>query len=398
MNRKLTLNLGLRYEYQQPWTEWHNRFSNFVFQQGLPGYGTVVLAPSNGSREQRAFQQNSPYDFAPRLGLAYQLTSSTVLRAGFGMFYYGASQTYPANTPMSNAPFYLQATDTTTTAASTSDIVVKNGFPPNFLQPNVLTGLTVYTAWPYSYPDPATSQWNLNIEQSLPASFVASVAYVGSNTVHRPNVGGNTVDLNQPVPGATALNSRRAFPNLSAIEVNPPVGSANYEALEIKVERRFRSGLSSLNGYTWSHGEMIQIGEDTRLLQREKSLNSEDLRQRLFSTIVWELPFGGGKRWATTGPVSHILGGWQVSTLFTAQTGMLFTPTMGVNAANSTGISRPNRIGSGVLSGPRGWQGWFDKTAFQIPALYTFGNSGAYILPGPGLVDLDSSISPGPFA
>ncbi|MCX7063042.1 MAG: hypothetical protein NT024_00395, partial [Proteobacteria bacterium] len=325
----------------------------------------------------------------------YQLTKSTVLRAGYGIFYYTNSQIYFGNLPVTNPPFY-QTTDVPTSSdAATSNLIVRTGFPPGTLRPDVLTGLTLFNAWPYDFPDPLVHQWNFNVQRALPGSTVLSLAYVGSNTIHRrAGVGNNSQDLNQPKPGPGALPARRTFPELSAINTDPPLGGSNYQGLEVKFERQFKNGLATLNGYTWSHSMMTGVGQNTRELEREKSLSSEDVRHRLFSTVIWDLPFGKGKKWVSAGPASRIIGGWQLSTLLTAQSGLLFTPTMGANSANTTGANRPDRIGAGSLSkDQRTWQMWFDKTAFRVPSPYVFGNAGAYLLAGPGLVNLDTTIA-----
>lgn len=397
LSRKLTLNLGVRWEYMPPYVEWHNRYSNFVFQKGLPGYGTVLLAPTSGSSEERSFQQASTHDFAPRLGLAYQITGSTVLRLGYGIFYDTSSQTPVSNLPATNPPYYLRSVFQTASSGATSSIVIRNGFPGAALQPEATAvgGRSLFTAWPYAFPDAATNMWNMNLQQGLPNNVSVSVSYVGSNTVHR-RAGNETLagqDLNQPAPGPGALGPRRAFPAISTILTDAPVGGANYQALEVSVERRFKGGFSLVGGYTWSHALMVNVGENTRILQREKSLSPQDIRNRVFNTVVWALPFGPKQRWVTSGLASHLLRNWQLSTLLTAQSGLIFTPAMSANPSNTTGATRPDRVASGVLNGAeRSWRMWFNKAAFQVPALYTFGNAGAQILRGPGVFNIDASV------
>jgi hypothetical protein len=268
-------------------------------------------------------------------------------------------------------------------------MIIRNGFAATALRPDVLSGRTLFNSWPYDLPDAMTHQWNFNLQRSLPGNSVLSAAYVGSNTVHRRVV----PDLNQPYPGPGALPARRAFPDLSTITTSFPMGTNNYQGLEMKFERQFYKGFSTLNGYTWSHTVTTDVGLNNRDMVRDKGLSAQDLRHRFFSTAVYELPFGERRRWLSNGPAAKIVGGWQVSTLFAAQTGLLYGPGMAVNSANSTGGNRPDRLGDGNLPrGERTPERWFDKTAFAIPAPFTFGNSGFNILMGPGNVNLDTTI------
>jgi hypothetical protein len=391
VNAKLTLNLGLRYEYQAPFVEHNNRFANFVATPGQPGYGTLV--PIQGdSVEQRSLQKRDFKDFAPRVGLAYQLNPSTVIRAGYGIFYDSNTQTAFTDLPVNNPPFYLRPDIPTANSSATSNLIIRNGFSPSFLTySGVLTGLSLFSAWPYSMPAAMTNQWNLNLQRTLPGNSILSAAYVGSNTAHRRL---SAQDVNQPYPGPGALNPRRLFPDLSSVTTSVPFGTSNYQALEVKFERRFSHGFATLNGFTWSHSLNSDVGLDSRDLVREKGDSQQDLRQRFFSTVIWELPFGAGKRWASGGVVSKLAGGWQVSTLFTAQRGLYLTPGYSVNTTNSTGGNRPDRIGNGNLSrGERTPDHWFSTAAFTAPAPFVFGNSGVDILEGPGLVNLDSTVA-----
>jgi hypothetical protein len=390
VSRKLTLDLGIRYEYMPPFVEWHDRYATFVIEQGLPGYGTLVNA-KDGSREERSLQKPDRNNFSPRIGLAYQLALGTVIRAGYGVFYDTTAQGEFSNLPSGNPPFYLDNQIATSNSSSTSNIIVRNGFPADALKPEVITGRALFSQWPYEFPDGMTHQWNVNVQQALPGSSVLSAAYVGSNTIHRR---WGAIDVNQPVPGSTAINSRRLFPDQSNITISLPEGRGNYQALELKFERRFAGGFSTLNGFTWSHAMNTDPGPNTRERVRERGLSPEDMRHRFFSTAIWDIPFGAGRKWITSGPMSHIIGGWQLSTLLVAQAGLPYTPGISANTLNSTGGNRPNRLGDGNLPrGERSPDRWFDKTAFVLPPLYVFGNSGSNIISAPGVVNLDTTLS-----
>jgi hypothetical protein len=316
-----------------------------------------------------------------------------VVRGGYGIFYVGDFVLNATQSVYANPPFYLENTFPTQSAASTSRIIIRDGIPPDALDPNVLTGRNVFGSWyPFDNPIGITNQWNINIQRTLPGNSLFSAAYVGSNTVKN----GTNADLNQPEPGPGPNNPRRWFPGFSNIITNVPVAGANYQGLELKFERRFHQGLSFLNGYTWSKTLVKQLGQRTSFfhLAPEKTVSVQHLPQRYFLAAVWDLPFGGGRKWANQGASSHILGGWQISPIFEAQRGLPVSPSVAGNPANTTGGQRPDRIGDGNFPrGERAPERWFDVAAFSVPARFTFGNSAANVIEGPGIVNLDLTVS-----
>ncbi|MBK7930961.1 MAG: TonB-dependent receptor [Bryobacterales bacterium] len=391
LSGKLTLELGVRYEYMPPFHERRDRFATFVFDSRLPSAGTIVLADPEGSHETRSFQRPDRNNWAPRIGLAWQATPTTVVRSAYGLFY---DNTVPVNfdqLSVMNPPFYLRTDIPTGNQNATSNLIVRNGFAANALQPNVLAGRALFSAWPYEFPDGLTHQWNINIQKSLPGNSVLSAAYVGTNSVHRRS---GPVDINQPIPGSGDLNSRRAYSTVAGITTSVPEGRGNYQGLELRFERRFSRGFSTLNGYTRSKTMQMDMNQNTRRLGREKGLSTEHIPNRFFSTVIYELPFGKGRKWLDSGVLALIAGGWQVSSLVTAQNGMQLTPTMTANPANTTGATRPDRLRDGNLPrGERTPDRWFDRTAFALPAAFTFGNAGVNIIEGPGLINFDGALA-----
>lgn len=390
LSRSLTLNLGVRYEYQQPYTEQNNRLQNFAVDRSSPDFGKFVAVRGSGVGD-RSFQRPDRNNFSPRIGFAWLATPRTVVRGGYGIFYDAVSQMPYGSRPIQNPPFYLQVDIPTANNAATSNVRVRDGFAPDALNPAVLTGRSIAAVWPFVFPEGVTHQWNLNIQRNLIGNTVFSAAYVGTNTAHR-RLG--AVSINQPRPGPGALNPRRLFPDYSDISMDIPIGTNNYQGLELKFERRFSRGFSIVSGYTWSHTMAGDISQDNTVWAPEKARSPEDLRHRFFTASVWDLPFGKGRRWTQTGALAHLLGGWQLSPIFTAQTGLPFTPAVAGNPANTTGGIRPDRIGDGNLPrGQRTPERWFDVQAFASPAPFRFGNSGNFILNGPGLVNLDATIA-----
>ena len=149
---KLTLNLGVRYEYQSPYVEQNDRVANFVVDPADSGFGTVIF-PRGDSVEQRSFRRRDLNNFAPRVGFAYQITDKTVIRGGYGIFYLGTFALVTGATPDYNPPFYLQVNIATQAAAATSAHIIRDGFSSNALNPNVLDGRSLAAIWPYSWSD-----------------------------------------------------------------------------------------------------------------------------------------------------------------------------------------------------------------------------------------------------
>ncbi|MGH9658797.1 MAG: TonB-dependent receptor domain-containing protein, partial [Bryobacteraceae bacterium] len=387
---RLTLNLGVRYEYQSPYVEQNNRVANFAINPSDSAYGTVIF-PRGDSAEERSFRRRDFNNLAPRIGFAYQLTAKTVLRAGYGIFYLGTFSLPTGATPDYNPPFYLQVNIPTQAAASASAHVIRDGFSANALNPTVLDGRSLAAIWPYRWSDGTMNQWNFNLQHSLPWNSLVSLAYVGSNTVHAMS---GATDINQPVPGPGGNNPRRQFPRFADIRMLVPVAGANYQGFEAKFERRFSGGFSVLSGYTLSKTLERAIGQQTSILAPEKRLSIQHLPHRFFTAAVWDLPFGTARRWAHDGVVARIAGGWQISPILEAQRGLAYTPSVNGNPANTTGGQRPNRLRDGNLPRDRRTpERWFDPSAFALPAPFTFGNSAANVLEGPGLINLDVSIA-----
>jgi hypothetical protein len=223
------------------------------------------------------------------------------------------------------------------------------------------------------------------------------LAYVGSSShdLYFPN------QVDSPIPGPGSVQARRPIPGYSAIYAYAPLVSSNYNSFQAQLERRFAAGFSILAAYTWSHSidnGSSQADKDNFAPQNPFDFHSErgpsnfDLRQRFVASSVWELPFGRGRHFLRSGIGSAVLGGWQMTGIFSQQTGLPFTPVLSFDPTNTGTTARPNRIASGVAAHPT-VQAWFDASAFTTPAAYTFGNSGRNILRGPGFHNIDLGIS-----
>jgi hypothetical protein len=393
VGKKLTLNLGIRWEYFSPFMEVANRMSNFDLVTGQ------MKVPGLNGVSSSAGINRDLHDFAPRLGFAYQATSTWVLRGGAGLFYNpngsGNSALMRLTRQIPYGPQYSVSPGDVFVATRISD-----GLPPapivDFSALKNPSG-NVYGVVP-NYKAARSVGYNLTVEREITKlNLLIKAAYVG-------NLGrriGTTFNLNQPVPGPGTTTSRRPYsaidPNLGDVTYAVSDGLSNYNAFQLTADKRISRGLSMLLGYTWSHainnvgneaGGGTGTPQDPRYRNLDRSNANFDIRHRLTLSLVYELPIHFQHRIA-----QKMLGGWQINGLVSLQTGLPFTPTLATTTVNTGTSSRPNRVGDGNLSSDqRSLQHWFDTSAFASPALYTYGNAGRNILWGPGRFNVDGSL------
>ena len=395
--RKLTLNIGLRYELDTPYSEVANRWANFD-----PKTATVLIAGRNGVSES-AGVNTFKKGFAPRFGFAYQIGDRTVVRGGAGIFWNTAGHGGNALRLQRHVPFGPIFSFSPGNFFVTRR--VSDGFPtipPLDLRLADNPSGSVIGVDPNYQPGYA-EQFNLTVQHELPSSLLLKASYVGNLGRHLDT----NFNLNQAVPGAGAVNNRRPFfgvrPALADVTWAVSDGLAAYHGFQFSAEKRLTHGLSGLLSYTWGHsidtvGQSFGGGADGPLPQDPRDRRADrgnspfDIRHRL--TIAWNyaLPFGKGRKWLSGGgPAEYALGGWQVNGISTFQTGLPFTPTANSATVNTGTGSRPNRTGVGTLDDPT-VDRWFDTSAFATPAQFTYGNSGRNILYGPGRVNFDFSL------
>jgi len=397
ITRKLTVNYGLRWDYFSPPSEELDRWANFN-----PNTGKMDVAGRNGvslTAGVLPFRK----DWGPRVGFAYQALPNTVVRGGFGLFY-NASGSEALNMRLArNIPFGL------TSNVSPGDIApgttVSQGFPAlptvNFALADNPTGAqsSISPAFRPSYAE----QFNLGVEQEIaPLNMVLKLSGVGNlgRRIYNP------YNINQAIPGPTALNTRRPLfainPNISDVNYAASNGIGDYYALQFVADKRLSHGVSAQLGYAWGHsiddtplefsgGAAGPTPQDPRFLRAERSNSIFDQRQRLTLTYLWVLPFGKGQPLMDRGgPANWFLGGWQTNGLLFSQTGLYFSPVLGTSTTNTGTSSRPNV--SGVVTYPRTLTNWFSASAYSTPAQYTYGNAGRNSLIGPGRTNFDMSV------
>ncbi len=403
----LTINFGLRYEYFQPPVE-RGKLTNFELNGPVPGF-TVNRQLYSGFPASDNLPDSPGYpkgsliypdrnNFGPRFGFAWKVPkiSGTVIRGGYGMF-------------------YTQEISNSFTVLTLNPPIVKNTtFSSTFTQPQRVEtvflgqGQSISGQFGTSSVDPHLRdayihQWNFSIQKQLASNTYFDAAYVGTK-------GTNLVigfDANRPIntvvpgSGVAPIAQRRPYQGAAGMTLAKSIGNSTYHALQLRGERRTSRGLSFITSYTWSKalssGDQSTVGgggfsagvQDIYNLAGEKSPAAFDLRHRLSIALVYDLPFF---RSASNGFVRTALGGWQTSTIITAQTGFA-SALNGWGDTTGTGISsrldmvegqNPN-LSRSIRSRDR----WFNTDAFQAPQPGQFGNAARHPIYLPGLINFD---------
>lgn len=405
---KLTLNYGIRYEYQSPYTEANNYESNYdiasntILVAGRGGHSAGLISPRKDQ-------------FGPRFGFAYQIDNKTVLRGGFGLFY-SPENDGREDYLTKNAPFADQVTlnnwpynfvgfsyvDDIGVARNTSINIPSSGVIDPANLPNG-TVATTYAVDPKIKTGTADS-FNLTFERQLGTSLTANVSYVGSVS-HDLSYSIGDINAN---PSNTGLNNgeNRITTELGKIQFLTDAGMANYNALEVKVTKRESRNLSFLASYTYGHsldngaapfdnGQNNDYPANPFNLTSEYASADDDVRQNFVFSGLWRLPIGNGQQFFSNwGRATNlVLGGWQLNSIYNMRSGTPVNVVLGTEAL-AAGL-RPNVVGNPNLPrGKRTLGEYFDTSDFNNTGLvpHATGDAGRNVVRGPGYINLDSSI------
>jgi hypothetical protein len=445
VTHNLTLNLGVRYDFQLAPTDRFNRLSFFNPEATNPISSQVGMTLPGalsyvGGNNPRGVYDPQFTNVAPRIGLSYSPFEKFVLRAGFGMFYtpameFGDYQGLTLNGFSQTTP-YVGSID-----GVTPQNLISNPFPTGLLQPTgaaaggaTNVGQSV-NAVLRTRPTPYVEQWTANFQYEIAPHTILQAAYIGNhgvkltfNTTSEMNALppaylalGNALLQQVPNPFQGVITSGslsgptiaygqllRPFPQYTGVEnAQAPSAFSNYQALMLSANRRFNNGLQFLASFTWSkyltnsegpegwtngQAQSVQNWYDTSL---EKSVMSDDIPRSLVLSYIYELPVGKGKAVAPSNKiVNAIVGGWQVSGVSSFKDGFPLSVTNATNNSNSFGGGqRPNITGNPTLSNPNIYQ-WFNIGAFQQPAPFTFGNAPRTLsyLRSQGTINTDASL------
>jgi len=398
---RLTLNLGLRYELISPWLEKYNSMNRLDLAPG-PNFGNIVFANACESWSCRGLVQTDTNNWAPRIGLAYQLTSRTIFRMSSGIFYGGQGSLGADARGINNWPYNRSVTVQATPTAPA--IQLSTGYPASFLGSTTTPPQNLnWNVWDFGYKAPTIYQWNAAIQREIAQNLALTIAYVGSSSnflLESYNWNGSDIG-----PPATE-RQRRKIPAWNNINFRAPFGAGNYHGLDMQLERRYASGFYISSAYTWSHSidnipEQFGPGGgglmDFRNIDANRGNSNFDVRHRFITAVAYELPFGKGKQWMNRGGILNgMFGGWELSNLVSMQTGNYFTITVpnAINRLGSSGIGNwwPDRIRDPRIE-DRTTSRWFDTAAFALPrtpeGAWYLGNAGRAILNEDGLFNLD---------
>lgn len=428
---KLTLNLGLRYEYEGPGTDRYNAIANFDpyatnTVNGVPLTGSIIFPGTGGlGRGDRDAQKDN---FGPRVGLAYQLLPHTVIRASYGIYYLPTTGIYVrlGSTGFESQTPYVGSTDGGITPSGS----ITNPFPNGIVMPSgttlgAATGIgTNAAATLRSLKTGYSQQWDFNIQQQL-GSWALELGYMGNRGSGLPASAsfhylpasaralGSSL-LNQvanpyaalvrsgplaqaKVPLATLLTTS---PQYTAVDVLDSWAGSSYHAATVRLERRFSSGFSALlsytfskllddnlgnggNGFTDSGSNSVQNWENRRA---EKGVSTTFQPHRFTAAASYLLPFGkSGNRLYRA-----VVGGWQANVIASLMSGNVISVTAN---APTYGGDRPNIAGDPSLDNPT-VDRWLNRDAFTNIAAYTLGN-GPRNLPrtlSQALINFDTSL------
>jgi hypothetical protein len=415
VSQKLTLNLGLRYEFVTHATEKYDALANFNIETTTldivkgrndplpPNFYPEIKVNRNASR---SLVPNNKLDFAPRFGFAYNVLPRTVIRGGYGIFYssYEAGPLSIPN-PGNNPPFYEQTNYNPSSIITPNPIVnqLSKGFP--------LDALTNPSApVPFSldphFRNPYVQQWNFGVQQDLGWNSVLEVSYAGSKGTGLYEFR----NINQATPTDNPnsdIDSRRRYPYIpSGFTLWCSCSSSSYHSLAVKLEKRFSSGLSFLSAYTFSKtidersdASLDFTGgggfRDARYPGWERGLADFNVPHRFVLSLSYQLPFGKGKPYANSvnGFTNALIGGWELQTVTSFQSGTPRTVTSNIGVSNSDGEDRPDVVsGASVVPQHQDPNNWISIGAFQTAIPGTFGNAGRNIITTAGVSSVDLSL------
>jgi len=390
VSSKLSLDLGLRYDFMTPALEASNNQTNFI----PGGSGSLVFA-TDGSLADRGLVTPDRNNFAPRLGLVYKLDDKTILRGGTGVFYNLFDRVGSEDQLALNLPGLVNKTITQTSGSPVFQ--VSQGFPAGFLNtPNLdpaARQLTAVRLRSVDQNDPSTTivQSSIGMQRELPGAMILSGDFVysrGSNLA-------TLVNLNQPLPNAAGNNALGPlpYPNFGFIEWRADNGKSDYKGVDLGLEKRFGKGYAFGLSYTLGKSqdnasEQLTTQGSNAFPQNARDFESwygpsdYDVRHRFTANFVWNLPLG-----------TSIAGrDWTVSGIYTKRSGRPFTVNQANNNVGTNMTGLPNVTGDPAAPGPETVDQWFNVSQFTVVPSGTFGNELRNRLTGPGFQDFDLTI------
>ena len=412
---KLTLNLGLRYEFSPPWLERDDGIANFDIDTDPANPRFLVAGGSfDDGRFSRALIRTDTNNFGPRIGFAYRALENTVVRGGYGYFYANLEGTGGGQFLETNPPFHIKSQ--ISTDSITPAVLLRSGVPAGVVTPENAVSLR-FSSFEVEPTWPNSQQWNLNVQHSLAQDLVWEFGYYGAKSNHLVN----RIDGNWALPGPGNINARRRyteaiFPGtdtvvgpLAAMNRHEFNGNSLFHSFQTRLERRFRNGFTLLGSYIFSRtigdvpgfsgsgnapNSAIQNPLDRKA---ERGLDGQHRKHSFVTSYVYELPFGRGRRYGSNANAvaDAVLGGWSVAGIHSIASGRPFGLSVRGNPANTGNLNRPNvvpGVDPQLPSDQRDPERWFNTDAFVPNDEFTFGNAGRNVVLGPGLFNWDFAV------
>jgi hypothetical protein len=430
MRDNMTLDLGLRYEYVPPFEDKSGTLINAhmpFFDQGLPvadksRHPTLVrigegdfyegfnirfnpaMQTARDGRLGKRLVDDDKLNFAPRVGWAWTPTPTLSIRSGVGMFYMQDT----------GNPRFDMARNAAGRRQDTSD----QFFNQNWNAPFVGTGTNVCGVQPpvvciplhyvlgndFDRSTPRMLQYLFNVQREIGGNMALEVGYLGSRSSQLERM----FDRNDVLPGPGNVQDKRPYPEFNRVQSIGNVAEARYNSLTGKLTRRLNNGFSALVGYTFSksrdNGSGIRTLNGDQLFPQNSNCAADevetgcewgpsifDVRHRVVSSVLYELPFGKGRKWAQSGVGNAILGGWQLTNILSLSSGFPRNPGSGDRANLGHGDQRPDAVGD-PNDGPKTIVEWFNKGAYVLQSPTAYGNAMRNGIVGPGIFNFDTSI------
>jgi len=440
VNSKLTVDIGLRWELYPPGLPaFPGQFSNFI-----PSTNSLVIGGVGGNPNNGGLVNHLNY-LAPRFGVAYRLTEKTVIRTGFGVSYTPfEDNTYINNNypTKGNIGAVQGASAYTAPTYNGSLLNFESGLPSPAAVPIPSNGIYSVAAlgfngstedyFPTNYKNPHILAWNFSVQQSLPFHFTMDVAYVGNHGVDM----GSSQNINASPVIAPASSGDTAylpyFPHTGTVSQYFVPVSSMYNALQVKIDRRFNNGLSITSAFTYQKGMGYYNGGDddgfygfylNGQYHRNWGLNDFNRTVSYVQSYVYQLPFGNGKKFLSSGgrAMNMVVGGWQIEGILTVMTGLPFTVTYSSTYLNLNqgGTNTPIQVApvvklKGINTTSNGGSAWFSPASFAAPpcqsatptaacptgaadqvagAAQQVGNVGRNSMIGPGFFNLNAALA-----
>jgi hypothetical protein len=404
---RLTLNLGLRYEYATPYYEKDNHLTNFD-----PTTVSMISA-HDGGLSSRALVNPDHKGFAPRLGFAFAPTGKISIRGGYGISYIHYDRAGAGNLLAINGPQVINAVVNQIAPRDPAFRTTDQGYPAGITAPSNFNPLTANITYvPKDYRSSYVQSWFLSVQRELGRNTLVDVAYVGNHALKLLLFG----NFNQAQPFTSGtLAQHRPIPSFGDITYAFNGGDANYHSLQMRFEHHSSGGLTLLNSFTYSHAIDNGSGslenpngnfpapQNIYNLAAERATSAYDQTFTNITSVVYQLPLGKGRRFLNAVPAfaDQIIGGWEISTINQASSGQPITVVYGPAASLLvSGIQqdfrgannyRPNLIGNPLLQGggPANGLPYLDAAAFAVPTGTPFGNAGRNIARSPSFNQLD---------